>query len=85
MRLPVLAAINASVAIRFWAETMSRKRSIIRAGAVLVVAVAAGHLVQTMNARKETASKEAEQPKQVEQVAAANPRRSCQRCRWRHP
>lgn len=52
---------------------MSRKRSIIRAGAVLVVALAAGHLVQTMNAEKEVAATEAAPPTQVEQVAAGAP------------
>jgi hypothetical protein len=47
---------------------MNKKKSAIRAGAVLVVALAAGHLVQTMNAGKSVAA--AEKPKAIEQVSA---------------
>jgi hypothetical protein len=47
---------------------MNKKKSAIRAGAVLVVALAAGHLVQTMNAGKGIAA--AEKPKAIEQVSA---------------
>jgi hypothetical protein len=47
---------------------MNKKKSAIRAGAVLVVALAAGHLVQTMNAGKSIAA--AEKPKAIEQVSA---------------
>ena len=47
---------------------MDKKKSVIRAGAVLVVALAAGHLVQTMNADKGLAA--AENPTAVEQVSA---------------
>jgi hypothetical protein len=48
---------------------MNYKKSGIRAGAVLVVALAAGHLVQTMNATK-LASPAKGQPSSVEQVSA---------------
>ncbi|MBK8438587.1 MAG: hypothetical protein IPL38_03445 [Rhodobacter sp.] len=47
---------------------MDKKKSAIRAGAVLVVALAAGHLVQTMNADSGAAAPAA--PKAVEQVSA---------------
>ncbi len=47
---------------------MSRKKSLIRAGAVLAVALAAGHLVQTMNAGK--TAEAPVKPKQIEQVSA---------------
>lgn len=47
---------------------MDRKKSLIRGGAVLAVALAAGHLVQTMNAGK--VAEAPAQPKQIEQVSA---------------
>lgn len=45
-----------------------KKKSVIRAGAVLMVALAAGHLVQTLNADKTVAV--VERPRAVEQVSA---------------
>lgn len=46
---------------------MDRKKSIIRGGAVLVVALAAGHLVQSMNADR--AIQTQPKPKAIEQVS----------------
>ncbi|NGM46983.1 hypothetical protein G5B31_15710 [Rhodobacter sp. SGA-6-6] len=45
-----------------------RKKSLMRGGAVILVALAAGHLVQTMNAEKVAAA--AAKPKGIEQVSA---------------
>ena len=45
-----------------------RKKSLMRAGAVIVVALAAGHLVQTMNAEKMATV--AAKPKAIERVSA---------------
>lgn len=47
---------------------MDKKKSAIRAGAVFVVALAAGHLVQTLNAEK--AAGPAVNPTSIEQVSA---------------
>ncbi len=47
---------------------MNRKKSLIRGGAVLVVALAAGHLVQTMNESK--LAHAPAKPKEIEQVSA---------------
>jgi hypothetical protein len=47
---------------------MNRKKSLIRGGAVLAVALAAGHLVQTMNSGR--VAEAPAQPKQIEQVSA---------------
>lgn len=50
---------------------MSMKRSALRAGAVLAVALAAGHLVQTMYAeRAQTATTRTDVPKKIEKVSA---------------
>jgi hypothetical protein len=45
-----------------------KKKSLIRAGSVLLVALAAGHLVQTMNADKTATA--SERPKSIERVSA---------------
>lgn len=50
---------------------MDRKRSIIRAGAVLAVALGAGHLVQTMTAEQPVTAGKDTLPVAVEQTAAA--------------
>lgn len=47
-----------------------RKKSLVRAAAVILVALAAGHLVQTMNAEKMAATAAASKPKGIERVSA---------------